>query len=574
MALYEAPLQMLADSPTKYEKNMECFSFMVKTPVVWDETVGLGGTPESYAAVARKGKDGTWYAAAISNRDARDIEIDTSFLGKGEWEAEIFRDANDADKQPTHYVHDFKYVKAGEQLKFHVAPGGGFVIAFKVAEPVLALVPMPREITLTKGSCPAAAKPKVEKVAGIAKEGYELSVTPKGVTIRASGDAGVFYAQQTLAQLADATSASLPCCEIKDSPRFMWRGVHMDDVRHFMGKDTVKRLIDEIAKYKFNVFHWHLTDDQAWRLEMPEYPELTAKLGSDFYTAADVKEVLAYAAERHVTVVPEVEFPGHFRGVRLAYKDFSCRDAPYPYPMCVGNSNAVIFAEKALDRVCDLFTSKVIHFGGDECKRGGWEKCPRCQELIKREGLSGVEAIQPWLTRRLTAHLEAKGRHAIGWDEIFDDAGDTLPKGTMGMCWRREGIGAGAANKGYKIVRCPTSHCYFDYSQGLEGDTHDYFMRTSGWKSTIDKVYSFDPLEGVAPEARGNIVGGQCCNWTEKTFNREDLEFKLWPRALALAEVLWTYPEPGKRNFAEFKRRAIVRRDEMAARGMNVAPLK
>ena len=437
-----------------------------------------------------------------------------------------------------------------------------------------ALVPMPREVKLTGGTISCSSAPKVERVAGLPKEGYELSVTSNGVMIRASDDAGEFYARQTLAQLVDAKSASIPCCEIKDSPRFGWRGVHVDDVRHFMGKEGVKRTIDEMSKYKFNVFHWHLTDDQAWRLEIPEYPRLTARLGSRFYTADDVKEVVEYAAERHVTVVPEVEFPGHFSAACNAYSDFKCPVGGNPNALCVGNSNAVRFAEKVLDRVCELFPSRVVHFGGDECLRWAWEKCPRCQELIKREGFSGIEAIQPWLTRRLTEFLAAKGRDAIGWDEIFDGAGNDLPKGTMGMCWRTEGIGAGAANKGHRIVRCPTSHCYFDYSQGLEGDPFRYFGQKNGRKTLLEKVYSFDPLDGVGPEAKANVVGGQCCNWTEVTAKPAELEWKLWPRALALAEVLWTYPDPDKRDFDDFKRRVEIRRDEMVARGVNAAPVK
>ena len=485
---------------------------------------------------------------------------------------------------------------------------------------VCQVIPAPQKMTVTGGrvALVATAVPKVEKVASIPPEGYELSITKDGVTIRSSDDAGAFYARMTLAQLANGRAVSTkppktaassmppyqtyPCLEIVDAPKFKWRGVLVDTARHFLGKTTIKRIIDEMSWYKFNVLQVHFTDDEGWTIEIPGYPELRkegvkgGRTGLAIsgivpplrYTDDDIREIVAYAAARHVKVVPEIEMPRHFGAALRAYPQFRC-DSPDQAKnrsvMCVGNPECIRFAEKVLDRVCELFPSDVIHIAGDECPRNFWKGCPRCQAHIKREGLKGVEELQPWLTRHLVTYLEKKGRKAIGWDEIFlssswekwDDfkkaGGDSfnsfLPKTTMGMCWRPWGAGARAANRGYEIVRCPTSHCYFDYGQGL---SEDPFIPGGG--TTLGKVYSFDPLEGVDEAARGKVIGGQCCNWGERTIGLYDLEWKLWPRALALSEVLWTYPDPKKRDFAEFAVRAAAHRKRLIRAHVNCAPLK
>jgi hexosaminidase len=341
---------------------------------------------------------------------------------------------------------------------------------------------------------------------------------------------------------------------------------------------------------------------QAWLIDIPGYPELVKqgkgrkfgeKVGPFYYTANDVKEILAYAKARHITVVPEIEFPGHFLCALCAYPELSCnpeeirRKGRQPLSrgvlnqvMCVGNPDAIRFVEKVLDYVCELFPSEVIHIGGDECPRRAWAMCPRCQAFIREKGLRGVEDIQPWITRHFVEYLAKKGRRTIGWDEIFVDSknqnakGDAftsmLPKSTMGMCWRNHGAGALAANKGYEIVRCPTSHCYFDYRQGLPEDPYIYI----GGRLPLKQVYAFDPYEGVAPEARKNVVGGQCCNWTSHTWNRYDMEWKLWPRGFAMAEVLWTYPDQKRRDFVEFSKRAAEYRRRLIKSHVNCAPLR
>jgi hexosaminidase len=504
---------------------------------------------------------------------------------------------------------------------FWIAPGGLNKAGDKIAnailldkisfEPVpeekLAIIPAPQKMTVTGGrvALVATAVPKVEKKASIPPEGYELSITKGGVTIRCSDDAGAFYARMTLAQIEKVDPKTkqkiYPCVEIVDAPKFKWRGVLLDTARHFLGKTAILRVIDEMSWYKLNVLQIHFTDGDSWTLEIPEFPELVKqgvargrsgfvygeKLQPFYYSTKDVQEIVAYAAARHVKVVPEIEMPGHFEAALRAYPSMKCTCPGGGRVFCIGNPETVRFAEKVFDRVCELFPSDVIHFGGDECTRKYWKECPVCQAHIKREGLKGVEDLQPWLTRHLVTYLEKKGRRAIGWDEIFlasswekwDDflkaGGDSfnslLPKTTMGMCWRPWGAGALAANRGYEIVRCPTSNCYFDFSQGLPEDPFPYFGRGV---TSLEKAYRFDVLEGVEPQARKNVVGGQCCNWAERTPNITMLEWKLWPRALALSEALWTYPDPAKRDFAEFSQRAAVHRLRLIRSRVNCAPLK
>ena len=336
-----------------------------------------------------------------------------------------------------------------------------------------ALIPMPREVAPRTGaylSAEGAETVGVKRLAdaAIPAEGYRMVVAEDGITVWSSDDAGAFYARQTLRQLAQkkAKEWRYPCVEIRDAPAFRWRGVLLDEGRHFFGKETVRKLLDLMAMYKFNVFHWHLTDDPSWRIEVPGYPELldygdqcrmskdqkpmgtSPRAGRRYYTTDDIREVVAYAAERHVTIVPEVEFPGHFFAAACAYPEFACdpesvkgknrlpmvcgiqRDV-----MCVGNPDAVKFVEAALDAVCDLFPSKVVHIGGDECPRTAWEKCTKCRALMEREGLSEVGDIQTWLTRHVVEYLEKKRRRAIGWDEMLDAKEGALPVSAMGMRW-------------------------------------------------------------------------------------------------------------------------------------------
>ena len=483
------------------------------------------------------------------------------------------------------------------------------------ATKTVTIVPAPREITVTGGECQAKGEPKFEQVASIPPEGYELSVRKDGVTIRSSDAAGAFYAKMTLAQLrSPGKKATLPCVEIKDAPQYKWRGLLIDDCRHFFGKEKVKRVIDLMAQHKMNRLHWHLTDDQGWRLDIPGYPELARhasvraasakhgtrphvnmkdyshllngeKYGPFFYTEADIKEILAYAAERHVVIVPEIELPGHVYAALSAYPELAC----FPERLkgkgplcawgiekdvlCLGNDKSVKFMEDVLDYVCRLFPGDVVHIGGDECPQDRWKTCPKCQARMKAEGIAGVQDLQSWITRHFVKFLAERGRRPVGWDEYL--LGD-VPKSAIGMSWRAGGGGAGhkfltpheCVLRGHDLVMTPRTFCYLDYGQGLADDPFQYI----GGKVTLEKCHSFDPCEGIPPELRGHILGGQGNNWSEYTWNEYDLEWKMWPRACALAEAVWTGDR--KPAFADFMRRMETHRKRLLAQGVNCAPLK
>ena len=479
----------------------------------------------------------------------------------------------------------------------------------------LTIIPQPADVRPMPGTLPLAT-PVVTRVdASVAKDGYVLDVNPAGsITITSSTAAGEFYARQTLAQLGGL--GGYRCARIKDRPSYAWRGIHFDDCRHFFGKDVLKKTLDVMAQYKLNVLHWHLTEDQAWRLDIPGYPELVkygAKrsaspafgavvrhtadgevemdldgqpYGPFFYTEADVKEIVAYAAARHITVVPEIELPGHVFAALAAYPEFACkpenlsrRDPRVLWGiekdvLCLGNDAAIKFMEDVLDYVCRIFPSEVVHIGGDECPQDRWKECAKCQRRIEEKGLGDEKGLQPWITRHFVEFLAARGKRAIGWDEYL--LGEGIPKSAMGMSWRVGKGGAGhewlspkdIAARGHDVVLSPTAYCYLDFAQGLEDDPFQYI----GHKTlTLEKSYSLDPCAGIPEELRRHIVGGQANNWSEYTWNKHDLEWKMWPRACALAEVFWSGEH--KTDFADFKRRMACHRKALIAQGVNCAPL-
>ena len=480
---------------------------------------------------------------------------------------------------------------------------------FIVVIAALALVPRPQEVRETGGKCPAGAPVAAVRDATLPAEGYRLSVKPGGVSIASADDAGEFYARETLKQLADAKGA-MPCCEISDAPRYPWRGLMIDDSRNFFGKATVKRYLDLMAQHKMNVFHWHLVDDQGWRLELKRHPELVEwgakrpcsvlfgtkpswpggkihfelddqQYGPFFYTPDDVREILAYAKARHIRVVPEIEMPGHVRAMLAAHPELSCVGPSLPRVprvywsieddvLCAGNEDGAKLMEDILDEVCELFPdSKVIHIGGDECPKTRWKECAKCQAKMKELGLKDERDLQARLTTRIARFLEAKGRRALGWDEILN--GD-VPTSAIGMSWRTARHGrdvmtaAEAARRGHDVVCTPNSYCYVDYAQGLDDDPYVYI----GGNLPLKRCYWFDPAAGVAEADRKHILGGQGNCWSEYTTTRFDLDWKTWPRACALAEVLWTGPE--KRDWRGFVARIAVHRRRLIANGVNAAP--
>lgn len=419
-------------------------------------------------------------------------------------------------------------------------------------------------------------------------EGYVLSIN-SFVRLQAQTAHGLFNGLQTLRQLMDqgairndanSSSLRLPACEIVDQPRFRWRGMHLDVSRHFMPVDFIKRYIDLLAYHKFNVFHWHLTDDQGWRIEIKRYPKLT-RIGAwrdtlagrygGFYTQAEIRDVVAYAAERFVTIVPEIEMPGHSMAALAAYPELSCTGGPFKVPAvwgvfddvyCAGNDETFEFLANVLDEVCALFPGRYVHVGGDECPKTRWKDCAKCQARIANEKLDGEAGLQSWFMHRAGEMLAARGRRMIGWDEILE--GGLAPNASV-MSWRGMEGGIAAAKEGHDVVMCPTSHCYFDYRQ-----SHALGERGPIWAGVTDleKVYAFDPMPGeLDADLQRHILGAQGNLWTEWMETPAHVEYMAFPRACALAEVLWSAKD--QRDWMGFRERLGVHLRRMDAMDVN-----
>ena len=426
--------------------------------------------------------------------------------------------------------------------------------------------------------------------AGLEPEAYTLQVEPGHAVVRASGLNGVLYALESLRQLlppaiygekvAEKERWVLPCCEIQDKPRFAWRGMHLDSSRHFWEISEIKRYLDVMAMYKLNRFHWHLTDDQGWRIEIKAWPLLSqiacwregTVVGRDFsssdgiryggfYTQEEIREVVAYAAARGITVVPEIDLPGHMLAALSAYPELGCTGGPYAawtrwgvsdQVLCVGKESTFIFLESVLSEVAELFPGEYIHIGGDECPKDEWKKCPDCQARIRELGLqddgrfTAEQYLQNYVTKRIQDFLAVKGKKVIGWDEILE--GELAPGATV-MSWRGTDGAKQASAQGFDAILTPTSHCYFDY---LQSEDHDSEPLGFGGTVTLEKVYSMDPLEGIDPAQTSHILGVQANLWTEYISTPEHLEYMLLPRMLALSEVQWC-PE-GQRDLQRFLR--------------------
>ena len=426
--------------------------------------------------------------------------------------------------------------------------------------------------------------------ASLGAEAYTIEVASGRVIVRASGLSGVRYALETIRQMlpaaiygeqiAEKERWTLPCCVIRDEPRFAWRGMHLDCSRHFWQVEEIKRYLDVMAMYKLNRFHWHLTDDQGWRIEIKAYPLLNqiacwregTMVGHDFssndgiryggfYTQDEIREVVAYAAARGITVVPEIDLPGHMLAALSAYPELGCTGGPYfawtrwgvsDQVLCVGKESTFTFLEGVLSEVAALFPGEYIHIGGDECPKDEWKKCPDCQALIRALGLkddgrfSAEQYLQNYVTKRIQDFLATKGKKIIGWDEILE--GELAPGATV-MSWRGTAGAVEASAKGFDAILSPVSHCYFDYRQAEdpagEPDSFDGVV-------TLEKIYSLDPLAGVDPAQAHHILGVQANLWTEYISTPEHLEYMLLPRMLALAEVQWC--PAGQRDLERFLR--------------------
>ena len=413
-------------------------------------------------------------------------------------------------------------------------------------------------------------------------EGYELNVDGEGIEVRASQFPGFLYALQSLGQLLPAAvygtepapdaAWEVPCVKIADAPRFAYRGMHLDVARHFFSVDEVKRYIDVMAIHKLNTLHWHLTDDQGWRIEIKRYPELTA-VGSirkatvvrkewgtydgtpygGFYTQDEIRDVVKYAADRGVTVIPEIDLPGHMLAALTAYPELGCTGGPYEVwgrwgvaddVLCPGREKTFEFLEGVLTEVMELFPSEYIHIGGDECPKVRWEKCPRCQAKIRQLGLkddgehTAEHYLQSYVTDRIGKFLAQHGRRIIGWDEILEGR---APSDAVVMSWRGSEGGIAAAKLGHDVIMTPNSHFYFDYYQSLDTDAEPFGI---GGYIPMEQVYSYDPaFPELTPEQQRHILGVQANLWTEYVLSDEHLEYMLLPRLAALSEVQWCLPE-------------------------------
>ncbi|MBL8010333.1 MAG: family 20 glycosylhydrolase [Flavobacteriales bacterium] len=409
-------------------------------------------------------------------------------------------------------------------------------------------------------------------------EWHQVQVTGGGITITAPSEAGLYRGSRTLVQLLEhgRTSGSLPCLTITDHPRFPWRGMHLDACRHFWSVEFTKTYIDLLARYKMNSFHWHLTEDQGWRIEIKKYPKLTDvgawRSGSQvgpysrreydsvpyggFYTQEQIREVVAYAAARHITVVPEIEMPGHAMAALASYPQLGCTGGPYEVQkgwgvfedvFCAGNDSVFTVLEDVLTEVMELFPSEYIHIGGDECPKERWKACAKCQARMKANGLKDEHELQSYFIQRIEKFVNSKGRTIIGWDEILE--GGLAPNAAV-MSWRGTEGGVAAARLKHHVVMSPGSHCYFDHYQGDPANE----PLAIGGHTTVEKVYSYEPIPAdLKPEEATYILGAQGNVWTEYILTPEHVEYMAVPRMLALAEVLWT--PKAKRNESDFIRR-------------------
>ncbi len=438
--------------------------------------------------------------------------------------------------------------------------------------------------------------------ADLGAEGYELEAAPGVVAIRAPTQAGLFYGAETLLQLLppEVFSAKVvknfdwevPCVKISDGPRFPWRGLMLDVSRHFYAKQEVETLLDVMALHKLNTFHWHLVDDHGWRIEIKKYPKLTSigawresvgfglpadsttAYGKDgryggFYTQDDIREVVAYAQKRHITVVPEIEMPGHSLAALSAYPEFGSGPGPFKIPLQGGvfrgiyspaKPEAFEFLQNVLTEVFPLFPGKFIHIGGDEVPKEPWKNDPACQQLMKREGLNSEQELQSWFTRRMERFINAHGKTLIGWSEIRQGG---LAQSAVVMDW----IGGGreAARAGHDVVMSPTSSCYFDGCQSRDRRSEP---RASGGFVPLRRAYSFEPVpSGLAADAAKHVLGAQGNLWTELVPNLKYAEYMVFPRVFATAETTWSAKEA--RNYDDFLRRLKTDEHRLDRLGVN-----
>lgn len=439
-----------------------------------------------------------------------------------------------------------------------------------------------------KGKSGAAIILTIDKTIANA-EGYKLDADAKQIRIAGASAAGVFYGIQTLRKSlplvnGKASKLSIPAVHIADAPRFAYRGTHLDVSRHFVTADSVRQFIDMLALHNINRFHWHLTDDQGWRIEIKKYPLLTqigskraqtvighnsgkydGKPYSGFYTQKQIRDIVKYAADRYITIVPEIDLPGHMQAALAAYPDMGCTGGPYEVwqkwgvsdnVLCAGNDKTLTFIDNVLKEITQLFPSKYIHVGGDECPKTQWQKCPKCQARIKalnleaKDGHSAEERLQSYIITHASNYLKSLGRNTIGWDEILEGG---LAEGATVMSWRGESGGIAAAKQHHDVVMTPNSYLYFDYYQSLDKANEPLAI---GGYLPLETVYSYEPMpkELTADEAR-HIIGVQANIWTEYMPTFKQMQYMALPRLAALSEVQWS--QPALKDYTSFTNRLI-----------------
>lgn len=449
-----------------------------------------------------------------------------------------------------------------------------------------------------------------EDAGHLGPEGYKLYVNGDDITLHGGGPAGVFWGAQTLRQLLGPEAFrrapvdpgrrwQLPGTFVEDSPRFRWRGLMLDVARHFMPKDGVLRYLDLMAAHKLNVFHFHLTDDQGWRVEIKRYPRLTevgswrarTKFGhrasplweekphGGFYTQDDIREIVAYAAERHITVVPEIDVPGHSQAAIAAYPELGNTDVIDTSSLSVWDNwgislnvlaptdNTLRFYEGVFEELLELFPSEFLHIGGDECAKEQWRQSPSAQARIKELGLADEDELQSWFIRHFDTWLTARGRRLIGWDEILEGG---LAEGAAVSSWRGYEGGIAAARSGHDVVMCPEQHVYLDHRQdGGAGEPVPI-----GYVRTLEDVYRFEPVPPrLTPSEAAHVLGTQANLWTEVMEDHARVDYQAFPRLAAFAEVAWSaLPAPAERDFADFERRMAVHYGRLDALGVGYRP--
>lgn len=459
------------------------------------------------------------------------------------------------------------------------------------------IVPVPEKYVLSEGTYTFEGDPRVDarivpsRFDG--REDYSLEVNSRGVVIRAGGEAGLFYARQTLAQMtSDGAVTEIRCCRIEDSPRYAYRGLHVDVSRHFRSVDFLKKQMDAMAFFKMNRMHLHLTDAAGWRLEIEAYPRLTrfaawrpealwkswwnggrqyADEGTEgvyggYYTKEDIAELVSYAAERHIELIPEIEMPSHSEEVLAAYPELGCTGEAYKdSDFCVGNEDVFTFLETVLTEVMEMFPSEYIHIGGDEAGKEHWKTCPKCLRRMQDEDIADVDGLQSYMIRRIGNFISSKGRKMIGWDEILQGG---LAPGAVVMSWRGTEGGIDAMSQGHDVIMTPGRYCYLDHAQ----DAPFREPESIGGYLPLDSVYVYEPVEARMPQDRiPHILGLQANLWSEYIPDDAHAEYMYWPRAFAIAETAWSTPE--RKNLQDFRRRTLNMLELMKRRGYNVFDL-